>query len=81
MIAVGKTGCGKSTFLLNVVRQQVESGIFATMCDGELILGIDGAAFVPDVSGARPVLNSRQGIFYKLSVAGCYRIKSSFGKV
>jgi len=25
MIAVGKTGCGKSTFLLNVVRQQIEN--------------------------------------------------------
>lgn len=26
MIAIGKTGCGKSTFLLNVVRQQIEAG-------------------------------------------------------
>ena len=25
MLAIGKTGCGKSTFLLNIVRQQVES--------------------------------------------------------
>jgi hypothetical protein len=26
MIAVGKTGCGKSTFLLNMIRQQAEAG-------------------------------------------------------
>lgn len=25
MLAIGKTGCGKSTFLLNVVRQQIEA--------------------------------------------------------
>ncbi|MEZ6129002.1 MAG: hypothetical protein R3C59_09985 [Planctomycetaceae bacterium] len=26
LLAIGKTGCGKSTFLLNVVRQQMEAG-------------------------------------------------------
>lgn len=33
MIAVGKTGCGKSTFLLNVVRQQIESGRGVVLID------------------------------------------------
>ena len=33
MIAVGKTGCGKSTFLLNVVRQQVEANRGVVLMD------------------------------------------------
>lgn len=33
MIAVGKTGCGKSTFLLNVIRQQAEAGRGAVLLD------------------------------------------------
>ncbi|TWT51722.1 AAA-like domain protein [Thalassoglobus neptunius] len=39
MLAIGKTGCGKSTFLLNVVSQQVESnrGIILIDPHGELV--------------------------------------------
>lgn len=33
LIAVGKTGCGKSTFLFNVVRQQMESGRGVVLID------------------------------------------------
>ena len=33
MIAVGKTGCGKSTFLLNVMRQQVEANRGVVLID------------------------------------------------
>ncbi|MCA9047086.1 MAG: ATP-binding protein [Planctomycetaceae bacterium] len=33
MLAIGKTGCGKSTFLLNVVRQQMEAGRGVVLVD------------------------------------------------
>ena len=33
MLAIGKTGCGKSTFLLNVVRQQVEANRGVVLVD------------------------------------------------
>ena len=33
MIAIGKTGCGKSTFLLNVVRQQMEANRGVVLID------------------------------------------------
>lgn len=33
LIAVGKTGCGKSTFLLNMVRQQMEAGRGVVLID------------------------------------------------
>lgn len=33
LLAIGKTGCGKSTFLLNVVRQQIESNRGVVLID------------------------------------------------
>ena len=33
LLAIGKTGCGKSTFLLNVVRQQMEAGRGVVLID------------------------------------------------
>lgn len=47
LIAVGKTGCGKSTFLLNLIRQQMEAGKGIVLFDPHGQLADDVLNYVP----------------------------------
>ncbi|MCA9063812.1 MAG: ATP-binding protein [Planctomycetaceae bacterium] len=47
MIAVGKTGCGKSTFLLNIVRQQAGAGRGVILVDPHGQLAEDALRMIP----------------------------------
>lgn len=47
MLAIGKTGCGKSTFLMNVVRQQIEANRGVVLIDPHGQLAEEVLNFVP----------------------------------